>query len=158
MSVMAVNVKVEGLDELISDVKKAGSDARPLVQAALANSTEHGKQEIRSRAPHAFGTLQRSVLPFVRYPVGEITVQEKYGVDVEYGTDPHRPPHEPIERWARKKGLPKGVSWAIVNSIAKKGTRAQPFFQPGWEASQDYINGQFTKVMDRLMAALSRRG
>lgn len=154
---MAVNVEVEGLNELIKDVKKAGGDAQPLVTAALANSTQKVTQEVRIRAPHAFGTLQRSVLPEVNYPVGEVAVNEKYGRDVEEGTGPHTPPHEAIERWAKKKGLPKGVSWAIVNTIKKRGTRAQPFFKPGWEASQGYINDQFDKVTSRLVTVLMGR-
>lgn len=153
---MAINVEVDGLKELIRDFEKTGGDAEPLVTAALANSTEHTKQNIRAGAPHAFGTLQRSVLAEVRYPVGEVSVQEKYGKDVEEGTGPHRPPHEAIERWAAKKGLPKGISYAIVNTIAKRGTKAQPFFKPGWEKSQGYISDQFDKVMDRLLSALTR--
>lgn len=157
MSGMAVNVEVIGLKDLIHDIKKAGGDAEPLVTAALANSTQHVTEEVRQRAPHAFGTLQRSVLPEVRYPVGEVAVNEPYGRDVEEGTGPHTPPHEAIERWAQKKGLPKGVSWAIVNTIKKRGTRAQPFFKPGWEASQNFINEQFDKVTERLVNSLAGR-
>ena len=157
MSGMAMSVEVKGLNELIRDIKDAGGDAEPLVTGALANSTQHATEEIRSRAPHAFGTLQRSVLPEVNYPTGEVAVNEPYGRDVEEGTGPHTPPHEAIERWAQKKGLPKGVSWAIVNTIKKRGTRAQPFFKPGWEASQNFINEQFDKVTERLVNALVGR-
>jgi len=155
MSNMAMSVEIVGLKDLIHDVKKAGGDAEPLVTAALANSTQHVTENVRQKAPHAFGTLQRSVLPEVRYPVGEVVVNESYGRDVEEGTGPHTPPHEAIERWAVKKGIPKGVSWAIVNSIKKKGTRAQPFFKPGWDASQNFIEAQFDKVTERLLAVLS---
>lgn len=154
---MAVNVEVEGLSELVRDIKKAGGDAKPLVQAALANSTQEVTQQVRQRAPHAFGTLQRSVLPEVRYPIGEVAVNEPYGKNVEEGTGPHTPPHAAIERWARKKGLPNGVSWAIVNTIKKRGTKAQPFFKPGWEASQGFISEQFDKVTERLLTALAGR-
>lgn len=157
MSGMAVNVEVVGLKDLIQDIKKAGGDAEPLVTAALANSTQNVTEEVRSRAPHAFGTLQRSVLPEVRYPVGEVKVNEPYGSDVEFGTGPHTPPHEAIERWAAKKGLPSGVSWAIVNTIKKRGTKAQPFFKPGWEASQGFIQEQFDKVTERLITVLMGR-
>lgn len=156
MSGMAVNVEIDGLSDLVRDIKKAGGDARPLVTAALANSTQEVVREVRQRAPHAFGTLQRSVLAEVHYPVGEVAVNEPYGKDVEEGTGPHTPPHEAIERWAAKKGLPKGVSWAIVNTIKKRGTKAQPFFKPGWEASQNFINDQFEKVIDRLVNVLAR--
>lgn len=152
---MRMDVKVEGLDDLVRDFEKAGGDARPLVTGALTNSTTRVQQNIRQRAPHAFGTLQRSVLPEINYPVGEVAVNESYGAAVEEGSGPHRPPHAAIERWAKKKGLPKGVSYAIVNTIAKRGTKAQPFFKPGWEASQDYIEEQFAKVTDRLISVLS---
>ena len=156
---LAVNYQIEGLNELIRDIHKAGGDAEPLVTAALTNSVTHGQQEIRQRAPHAFGTLQRSVLTEVRYPEGEITVQESYGRDVEEGTGPHTPPSDAIERWIKKKGIPSNALWPIIKTIQKKGTRAQPYFAPGWEASQGYISDQFDKVMDKLMSALmGRRG
>ena len=154
---LAVNVEVEGLNELIRDIKKAGGDAEPLVTAALTNSTTHVQQEVRQRAPHAFGTLQRSVLPEVRYPVGEVSVQESYGRDVEEGTGPHTPPSDAIERWIKKKGLPNSALWPIIKTIEKRGTKAQPFFKPGWEASQEYINSQFERVLDKLISALMGR-
>ena len=154
---LAVNVEVEGLNELIRDIKKAGGDAQPLVTAALTNSTTHVQQEVRQRAPHAFGTLQRSVLPEVRYPVGEVSVQESYGRDVEEGTGPHTPPSDAIERWIKKKGLPNSALWPIIKTIEKRGTKAQPFFKPGWEASQEYINSQFERVLDKLISALMGR-
>lgn len=152
---LSVSVEIKGLNDLIGDIKKAGGDAEPLVTAALANSTQHVTENVRQRAPHAFGTLQRSVLPEVRYPMGEVVVNESYGRDVEEGTGPHTPPHEAIERWAVKKGIPKGVSYAIVNAIKKRGTKAQPFFKPGWEASQNFIEEQFDKVTERLISVLA---
>ena len=155
MSGMAVDVEVVGLNDLISDIKKAGGNAEPLVTAALTNATTHVQQEVRSRAPHAFGTLQRSVLPEVRYPVGEVSVQESYGRDVEEGTGPHTPPADAIERWVKKKGLPGSALWPIIKTIEKRGTRAQPFFKPGWEKSQTYIEEQFDKVTERLVAVLA---
>lgn len=154
---LAVDVEVVGLNDLIHDIKKAGGNAEPLVTAALTNATTHVQQEVRSRAPHAFGTLQRSVLPEVRYPVGEVSVQESYGRDVEEGTGPHTPPSDAIERWIKKKGIPGSALWPIIKTIEKRGTKAQPFFKPGWEASQGYIGEQFDKVMDKLMAALVGR-
>ncbi len=154
---LAVDVEVVGLNDLIRDIKKAGGDAEPLVTAALTNSATHGQREIRQRAPHAFGTLQRSVLAEVRYPEAEISVQESYGRDVEEGTGPHTPPSDSIERWIKKKGIPSKALWPIIKTIEKRGTRAQPFFAPGWEASQGYIDNQFSKVLDKLMSALMGR-
>lgn len=153
---MKVNVEVKGLKELIRDMKKAGGDAEPLVTAALTNSTQHMTGEARRRAPHAFGTLQRSILPEVHYPTGEVAANEKYAVDVEEGTGPHGVPPAAIERWAKKKGIPSNAVWPIINSIKKKGTKAKPFFKPAWDASQSYINAQFDHVTERLLSALAR--
>ena len=157
MSGIAVDIKIEGLPELIHDIKKAGGDAEPLVTAALTNSTAHAQSEIRERAPHAFGTLQRSVLAEVNYPEGRVEAQESYAPDVEYGTGPHTPPSDSTERWIKKKGIPSKALWPIIKTIERRGTKAQPFFKPGWEASQGFINDQFDKVMDKLMAALMGR-
>ena len=154
---LAVNVKIEGLDELIRDIRKAGGDAEPLVIAALTNSTTHAQGEIRSGAPHAFDTLQRSVLAEVRYPEGQVEAQESYAADVEYGTGPHTPPSDAIERWIKKKGIPSKALWPIIKTIEKRGTKAQPFFKPGWDASQGFIQDQFDKVMGKLMSALMGR-
>lgn len=152
----AQNIEIVGLNDLLSDFKKAGGDAKPLVMGALRNSTSHGQRNIRTRAPHAFGTLQRSVLTDIHYPVGEIEVQAKHGPDVEYGTKPHTPPTTAIQRWAKKKGIPGSAVWPIIKTIEKRGTKAQPFFKPGWEASQGYIKEQFDKVADRLLRIMAR--
>ena len=154
----AQNIEIIGLNDLLRDFKEAGGDAKPLVMGALRNSTSHTQRNIRTRAPHAFGTLQRSVLTDIQYPVGEVEVQAKHGPDVEYGTKPHTPPTTSIQRWIKKKGIPGNALWPIIKTIEKRGTKAQPFFKPGWEASQTYIKQQFDKVADRLVTVLAGRG
>lgn len=155
MAGISANVEIEGLDELVRDFKEAGGDARPLVTAALTNSANRTQQNIRTRAPHAFGTLQRSVLPEINYPQAEVAVNESYGKAVEEGTRPHRPPEAAIARWTKKKGIPGSAIWPIIKTIEKRGTKAQPFFAPGWEASISYIESQFDKVFERLYEVLA---
>lgn len=155
---LTTEIKIEGLAELQRDIKKAGGDAKPLVKAALANSAERTKQEMRRRAPHATGTLQRSILPEVKYPIAEVKANENYAAAIEFGSRPHTPPYKAIERWTSKKGIPGSAIWPIIKHIEKKGTKKQPFFVPGYEAAQDYISDQFTKVVDRLMSVLNGKG
>lgn len=155
---LSQNVEVIGLQEFIDDVERAGGDVQPLITAALANATQHSAEEIRSGAPHATGALQRSTLAEVDYPTGFVRVNEDYGSDVEYGTSPHMPNVSAIEQWVKKKGLPSDALWPIVQTIKKRGTRAQPFFAPGVSRSEPYVLSQFAIVADRLMDILTGKG
>lgn len=71
----------------------------------------------------------RSKIRVVEGRLGQISVlsEAKYSAYVERGTRPHTPPFSPIERWARRKGLPAGTIW---HAIRVKGTRAHPFMGP----------------------------
>jgi hypothetical protein len=64
---------------------------------------------------------------------------------VEFGTEPHFPPHAPIEAWARKKlGLSDKeatkAGWAICQKIAKEGVEAKPFLRPAYEEARARFN------------------
>jgi hypothetical protein len=60
---------------------------------------------------------------------------------MEYGTDAHMPPEEPIVAWVRRKRADLGikakdvkkVANAIRFSIAKKGTQPHPFLRPAFD-------------------------
>ena len=43
-----------------------------------------------------------------------------YGIFMEKGARPHTPPFKPIEKWAKRHGIP---AWAVFMSIKKKGIR-----------------------------------
>jgi len=45
-----------------------------------------------------------------------------YADFVEYGTDPHWAPIEPLIDWARRKGYDEGFAYAVRAKIAKEGT------------------------------------
>ena len=56
----------------------------------------------------------------------------KYGIYVNKGTRPHYPPVAPIRKWCKiKRSIPykRGLEYAIVRSIGKKGTRPHPFIE-----------------------------
>ena len=58
-----------------------------------------------------------------------ITYSAPYATYVEFGTEPHMPPVEPLEQWAQKKLGEKGLGWAIAKKIAKEGTEPKPFLR-----------------------------
>ena len=144
-----LSVQVTGFDDFIKDATQAGLDAEPLTRAALQNSVTRIQSNVRDRAAHRTGALQRSVLTTVDYPSAEVAVEEKYGEFVEYGTAPHD--IEPTN----KKALYWSGAFSPVKVVHHPGTKAQPFFKPGVDASLTYIDETFTKVMERLVTVMA---
>jgi hypothetical protein len=151
---MALEFKVEGYDDLIKDVKHAGGNARKLVTAALQNSVGKMQSNIRQRAAHKTGTLQRSVLTRVDYPEAQVHVQEKYGAFLEFGTGIYGPENTPI-RPKSKKALYFQVAGKPVFARSVKGIRPKPFFAPGVEASRTYVDQQFDHAHELIVKQLA---
>jgi hypothetical protein len=116
------------LDELEGEV------GRQLLE--IANRlVEHLEEE----APMgATGDLQRSIQIF-RASDGRVVLGTRihYAAHVNYGTEPHRPPFEPIQKWARRKLGDEGAAWGVWNKIAQEGTKANPFVDRAIEATLD---------------------
>jgi len=130
-------------------MKKAGMDAKLLVSAALFNSVTRMQSNIRERAPHKTGALQRSILTTVSYPTAMVTANEKYAQYVEYGTAPH------IIAPVNKKALYwKGAS-NPYRLVHHPGTKANPFFSTGVNDSEAYIYETFMKVVERLITEMA---
>lgn len=147
---MALSMQVIGLEDMIHDFSKAGVDAKPLIRAAIQNSVQRIQKNVRGRAKHRTGTLQRSVLTQVNYPNGQVEVQEKYGEYIEYGTGIYGPKHTPIRPKAAK-ALYFKVAGQPVFARSVKGMRPAPFFKPGVEESKTYVDEQFDKVAQILV-------
>ena len=144
-----LNVQIVGFDDFIFDMQKAGRNARPLVSAALQNSAVKIQSNVRQRAPHRTGALQRSVLETVSYPTAMVTVDESYAAYVEYGTAPHD-----IAPVNKKALFWKGAA-NPYRLVHHPGTKANPFFSSGVTASQLYIYEQFTKVVEKLISQMA---
>lgn len=144
-----LSVQVTGFDDFMKDVAQAGVDAGPLVNTALFNSALHVQNNVRERAPHQTGALQGNVLLQVDYPTAQITVESPYGIFVEEGTQPHE--IRPIN----KKALYWSGAFNPVKAVMHPGTKAQPFFQPGVDASVAYIDETFTKIMEKLITVMA---
>lgn len=154
---MELEVKIDGIDALLKDVHEFKGNGDKLVRAALVNSSNKVQSEARKRAPHRTGTLQRSILTYLKYPLAVVQVNEKYGIFLEQGTGIYGPENRPI-RPLKAKALVFKVGGQIIFTKEVKGIRARPFFAPGIQASQAYINGQFQRVIERMVKGLAGRG
>lgn len=89
--------------------------------------------------------------------VAEIGTPLEYAEHVEHGTGPHRPPVQPIQDWVQVKlgisgaaGL--SVAHAIATSIGKKGTKAQPVWEPTFTRVQPQLRANVAAAMQRVMS------
>jgi HK97 gp10 family phage protein len=152
---MAYEVEVIGLKPFMADARRVGMVGAPrLVRAALVNSTNRIQSTARDKAPHRTGTLQRSILTQVDYPVGQVSVNVKYGTWIENGTGIYGPNATPIVPVRAKALYWDGQFFA--RSI--KGMKPRPFFKPAIEESIGYIHDQFLQVINRIVHELAGHG
>lgn len=112
----------------------------------------------------AFGHLRASIASDVQ--VSETAIEGRVGTNliyarpVEFGTKPHWPPLQPLVEWVRIKQLAGAystktrrrlgskalqqrqdiaVARAVQVKIARRGTKARPFFFPAVEAKKDEV-------------------
>lgn len=110
-------------------------------------------REAKKKAPVYRGMLRNRIIHEVKKGKQPFDVQLRvmvpvkseggfyYAKAVEFGTRPHRPPIAPIKRWVwlKRRGLGvtekevNSVAWAIVEKIARVGTRKHPFLRPAAE-------------------------
>lgn len=71
---------------------------------------------------------------------GEYGPRSKYAYWVHIGSGPHWAPIKYLEGWAKRHGI---NPYALQKSIAKKGTKANPFLQKAVDKAQPNINRRF---------------
>ncbi len=137
-----ITVTIEGAERL----KRALSDPQLLagpVRDFLMRSALTVEVEAKRRAPVDTGRLRSSITHNVRPTEAIVGSNVAYAPYVEFGTRPHWPPLAAMQPWARRHGFPAGRSGAflVARAIAMRGTRAQPYLRPAFEASLAAIRG-----------------
>lgn len=154
-------MKIEGLEELREDFRRAGANFDPLARQAMIKATtkikESAKDNIRQNGTTFQGNLARSIT--VREATaqrGVVAVGESYGAPVEFGRRPGKmPPVAPIERWAKLKLGAPGAGYVIARKIATKGTKAQPYMEPAFVNNADYVLDQFEEAADIMIQMMA---
>ena len=114
----------EGLDQKLDEI---ADQIFAESQLNIARNSTDTAELLRS------GSVKRS---FLKKTISYDAPQADF---IEFGTHPHMPPVEPLERWAIRKGFGKGKGWAIAKKIERDGTDPKPFMRP---AVDSVINRQ----------------
>ena len=153
-------IYVEGLDELLRKMDRLPAEVQrecfKAMQSASLDIIADAKGNLRANGSVVTGNLRASgkvqKVDEKTLDVGFFSsdVENKgYARYVEYGRKPGKmPPPDILEAWAYKKFRlshkdARSMAWALARSIAKKGTKARPFFEPavesGWRKMIDKI-------------------
>ena len=153
-------IYVEGLDELLRKMDSLPAEMQrkcfKAMQSASLDIIADAKGNLRANGSVVTGNLRASgkvqKVDEKTLDVGFFSsdVENKgYARYVEYGRKPGKmPPPDILEAWAYKKFRlshkdARSAAWALARSIAKKGTKARPYFEPavesGWRKMIDKI-------------------
>ena len=152
-------IYVEGLDELLRKMDRLPAEVQrecfKAMQRASLDIIADAKSNLRVNGSVVTGNLRASgkvqKVDDKTLDVGFFSSDSDkgYASYVEYGRKPGKmPPPDILEAWAYKKFRlshkdARSIAWALASSIAKKGTKARPFFEPavesGWRKMIDKI-------------------
>ena len=152
-------IYVEGLDELLRKMDSLPAEVQrkcfKAMQSASLDIIADAKGNLRANGSVVTGNLRASgkvqKVDDKTLDVGFFSSDSDkgYASYVEYGRKPGKmPPPDILEAWAYKKFRlshkdARSAAWALARSIAKKGTKARPFFEPavesGWRKMIDKI-------------------
>ena len=152
-------IYVEGLDELLRKMDRLPAEVQrecfKAMQRASLDIIADAKSNLRVNGSVVTGNLRASgkvqKVDDKTLDVGFFSSDSDkgYASYVEYGRKPGKmPPPDILEAWAYKKFRlshkdARSAAWALARSIAKKGTKARPYFEPavesGWRKMIDKI-------------------
>jgi len=112
------------------------------VRAAFRDAARAGFRVSQEEVPTANGTLQISGDISETPEAVVFGYRAPYAPFVEFGTDPHYPPIEPLKQWAGIVLGDRSAAYAVQEKIGQEGTDPQPFVRPGRDAAFRHLRRQ----------------
>lgn len=149
---MSVVVKIEGIQKLTNLSENFPVIAEKHVNRAIKVALEVTLGATRAKAPQ--GATRELVtawsLDMHRFR-GILKSNTPYAMAVHEGTPPHYVSPRALMPWAEKKGL---NPFAVAKSIAKKGTKANPFFKNAVDHIQG--GGGYDKIFGKALEDITK--
>ena len=135
-------MSVDAKTELQWNGKEVKQDFDKMVYKSLYESAVIVEGQAKASAPSDMSQLRDSIGKEVTAKSAVIGTNVEHAPFIEFGTRPHKAPISALKGWAERHGIPVGAVWM---SIAKKGTKAQPFLYPAFTKNIERIKGIFKK-------------
>lgn len=109
-------------------------------QQRLLDSADVGFAISQERVPVDRGTLQQTALEPQIYN-GDIVwgYTRPYADDVEFGTEPYRPPLADLEAWGKRVAGSEEFGRKVWSKIAQEGQSEQPYVRPGITRQKEWL-------------------
>lgn len=148
-----IEVTIKGLGKLSRFADQYPAISEKFVNTAISRSLLRILAQEKLEAPFGMsGILRDNWATQLGRFTGSIKALAPYAAYVHFGTRPHMPPVSAIEPWAKKHGL---NPWAVAKSIAKKGTKANPFLQRAVDKTQAAVEQEFATALAGAMAEVN---
>lgn len=130
--------------EVLAKLDKMSVAFKKALREAVISSSEVIAMDAKGFCPVNTGRLRASIRPLY-YRGGlssEVGTDVFYAPFVEFGTEPHWAPIEPLKYWAaqkmrrRKNANPDSLAYAAQKKIAREGNTPQPFLFPAYEVEK----------------------
>lgn len=150
----AIEIKITNLSSLVDLANKYPAIAEKYINKAISRSLVRIWGEEKKQAPFGVtGNLRDNwTTTFGRF-TGTLKSNAPYAVDVHDGTKPHYVSPSSLKAWAEARGL---NPFAVSKSIARKGTKANPFFQRAVDKTEDAVNKEFDDALSGLVDELAK--
>lgn len=148
-----ISVKIEGLDKIQEAFKKAPalvvSELKNAIQRALIILQNSARQYVPKDTSNLGSQIKTEMTNALS---GQVNADTKYALFVHEGSKPHWPPIKAITPWANRHNIPP---FLVARSIAKKGTKPQPFFDWAKEATENDVSGIFNSAINNIVNKLA---
>jgi type IV secretory pathway TrbD component len=146
---MSVQLEVKGLGKLMKQVEKYPAISEKHVNTAINRSLVRILGQEKQQAPVGVsGNMRDNWRVDMGRFSGSLKSMAPYSMAVHQGTGPHYVSGETLKAWAARKGL---NPWAVARSIAKKGTKANPFLKRSVEIETENVNREFKDALDGIL-------
>ena len=151
---MAVSIKIEIKnidklhDALMSSPKVVGKHMQEAIERSSMMFFEQLQRIMPADTSNMARTTKRDIFPLK----AEIYPTANYAIFVHEGTRPHPVSPLHLKRWASHKGL---NPYAVAKSIAKKGTKKQPFMTDAFERVEKNLSEPFDKAIEAALNEIS---
>lgn len=144
-----LKLEIQGLNTLIKNIEKYPAVSEKHVGTAISRSLVRILGQEKQQAPVGVtGNLRDNWRVDIGRFEGALRSMAPYALAVHQGTGPHVVSGETLKKWAARKGL---NPWAVAKSIAKKGTKANPFLQRSVQIEQENVNREFAGALSAIL-------
>jgi hypothetical protein len=147
---MPVSFQVLGAETLAAGLKKAAERTLPTeTRSAMEHALLLVESDARRGVKRDTGRLQNSITHRIDGSGGgnlrgEVGPSVRYGLYVERGRRPGRPPPvSALTAWARRHGV---SPYVVARAIGRRGVRPAPFLIPAYERNRARIITLFEKI------------